>query len=224
MATASDSRTARPQENNRACGVSARLVKITGTRAPITNPATCAPAMNANSLYIMLPASILGAMRMSAFPATGELHALHPRRLLVHRNVEIQRSVDDRADDLLAIRHFGERGRVHGRRHLRIHRLDGREDRDLGLCDPQRPRQDDGVLDDVTLLIDIGSDIHRGVADDDATGIGRRCDEKAVAQKTVCSQPALLLDDGMHVLIGMQAAFHERADLAAAGQIGGDSG
>ncbi len=56
--------------------------------------------MNANSLYIMLPASILGAMRMSAFPTTWRFQHPSPGCLLVDRDVKIQRSVDDGADDL----------------------------------------------------------------------------------------------------------------------------
>ena len=156
-------------------------------------------------------------------PGDRRFHALDPRRLLVHRNVEIQRTIDDAADDLPAIRHLGERGRINGRGHLRIHRLDGCEDRNLGLRDSQRPCQDDRVLDDVTLLIQIGSDIYCGVADDDATGIGRRCEDKAVAQKAVRSQAVLALNDSMHILICMQAAFHQRPHLAAAGQTGSDS-
>src|SRR5262245_61929386 len=50
---ASAKSTASAHENNLDCGLSARLVRITGTRAPVTAPAASAPAMNVSSLYIM---------------------------------------------------------------------------------------------------------------------------------------------------------------------------
>ena len=63
---------------------------------------------------------------------------------------------------------FGERGRIDGRGHL-------------GMRPPKRPRQDDGVMNDVTLLIEVGSNVHGSIADADATGLGPRRDENAVA-------------------------------------------
>ena len=63
--------------------------------------------MNVSSLYIMLPASMLGAMRISA-GCDRRLHAFDPRRLLVDGNVEIERTIDDAADDLPTIGHLGE--------------------------------------------------------------------------------------------------------------------
>src|SRR5580704_1165914 len=66
------SRRAMAQEARRASVLSARLVRITGTRAPSTMPAICAPARYSSCLASMLPASRSGTMRMSARPATGE--------------------------------------------------------------------------------------------------------------------------------------------------------
>ena len=45
---------------------------------------------------------------------------------------------------------FGERGRIDGRGHL-------------GMRPPKRPRQDDGVMNDVTLLIEVGSNVHGSI-------------------------------------------------------------
>ena len=52
--------------------LSARLVRITGTRAPSTSPALSALARNDSIFAIMLPASRSGARRMSGSPATSE--------------------------------------------------------------------------------------------------------------------------------------------------------
>jgi hypothetical protein len=149
--------------------------------------------MNVSSLYIMLPASIFGAMRMSAFPRNRRIHALDLRRLLVHRDVEIQWTVHPASDDLPAVCHLGEGGGIHGRRHLRIHILDGGKNRDLGLLHLDRPRQDDSVLDNVAFLIQVWCDVDRGVANNDPARIGRRCDEHAVAEQAIRSQVALPL-------------------------------
>jgi hypothetical protein len=66
-------------------------------------------------------------------PRNRRIHALDLRRLLVHRDVEIQWTVHPASDDLPAVCHLGEGGGIHGRRHLRIHILDGGKNRDLGL-------------------------------------------------------------------------------------------
>src|SRR5579883_604591 len=75
-AVASAIRTASAVENSLASLLSERLVRITGTFAPMTMPAAWAALMNDDSLYIMLAASILGAIRMSARHATGDLTPL----------------------------------------------------------------------------------------------------------------------------------------------------
>jgi hypothetical protein len=41
--------------------------------------------------------------------------------------------------------------------------------------------RDGGVLNDVALLIEVRSNVHGSIADDDATGLGPRRDENAVA-------------------------------------------
>jgi hypothetical protein len=57
---------------SRASVLSARLVRMIGTRAPSTMPAIWAPARYSSCLANMLPASISGTTRISAAPATAE--------------------------------------------------------------------------------------------------------------------------------------------------------
>src|SRR4029077_1391730 len=71
---------------------------------------------------------------------------------------------------------------------------------------------------------DIRGDVHCGVADDDWTRIGRCCDEHAVAEETLCPKAVLPLQHCVHVLVGMETALHQRASLARASEIRGDSG
>src|SRR6266511_884943 len=65
--------TATAQDARRAWTLSARLVRMIGTRAPMTIPAASAFAMNTNCFTSMLPASRFGTTRMSALAATGHL-------------------------------------------------------------------------------------------------------------------------------------------------------
>ena len=154
-AVASATSTASAVENIRVSALSERLVSITGTFAPMTMPAPCASLMNDSSLYIMLPASMSGAIRMSAWPATGDFDPLDPRRLRVDGDVEIERPIDDAARDLITVGHLCQRRGLHRRWHLRPYHLDRREDRHLRRIDPDGAGEDDRVLDDVLLLIDV---------------------------------------------------------------------
>ena len=56
----------------RARALSARLVRMTGTRAPSTRPALSAFARKESCFATMFPASRSGASRMSGSPATSE--------------------------------------------------------------------------------------------------------------------------------------------------------
>ena len=62
--------------------------------------------------------------------------ALDARRLRVDGVVESERAVDLAAGDLAAIRHLAERRRLDGRGNGRRHRLDSREDGNLGVPSP----------------------------------------------------------------------------------------
>ena len=114
------------------------------------------------------------------------LHAFDSRRFLVDSDVEIEWTIDNAADDLPTIGHLGEHSCVDRRLHLGIDCLDRGKDRHLGLGNAYRSRQDDCVLNNVALLIEIWSDVHRDIADDDWSRIGRGCDEHAVAQQPAC--------------------------------------
>src|SRR5262245_17572735 len=63
---------ATPQLAIRDRTLSARLVRMMGTRAPTTSPALAARARKLSCLARMLPASRSGARRMSGSPATGD--------------------------------------------------------------------------------------------------------------------------------------------------------
>ena len=76
--------------------LSARLVRMIGTRAPSTRPALSAFARKLSCLARMLPASRSGASRMSGSPATSDSMPLRLRRLLADRVVEGQRAVEER--------------------------------------------------------------------------------------------------------------------------------
>src|SRR3546814_2321945 len=60
------------QDARRVRSLSARLVRMMGTRAPRATPAASAPPRKVSCLASILPASRLGTTRTSAFPATGE--------------------------------------------------------------------------------------------------------------------------------------------------------
>lgn len=90
----------------------------------MTTPATCALPMKESSLYIMLPASISGAIKMSAAPATGEITPFGSCRLRIHGDIEVERPIDDSADYLPPIGHLGQRRGLHCGGHFGPHRFD----------------------------------------------------------------------------------------------------
>src|SRR5882757_9065085 len=73
---ASATRLATAQDASRVMTVSARLVRIMGTRAPRTTPAAAAPARNDRLLASILPDSRSGTTSTFARPATGETMCL----------------------------------------------------------------------------------------------------------------------------------------------------
>src|SRR5450631_4293263 len=60
------------QEPCRTSALSARLVRMMGTRAPSTMPAISASAKYSSCLASIFPASTSGTTKISAWPATGE--------------------------------------------------------------------------------------------------------------------------------------------------------
>ena len=110
---------------------------------------------------------------MSAFPAT--LEAMPFTRAAAGRDgaVERERPIDEAADDLAAVGHLRQRGRVQGRPESGVDGLDGGEDRDLGRRDADRERQVDRVLDDVALGRQIRCDVERRVGDQQRARVAR---------------------------------------------------
>ena len=92
--------------------LSARLVRMIGTRAPSTRPALSALARKLSCLARMLPASRSGASRMSGSPATSDVMPLIFAASLADRVVEGQRAVEHAAVDLPALGHLAQRGGV----------------------------------------------------------------------------------------------------------------
>ena len=111
---------------------SARDVSTIGTRAPSTMPAPSALARKVEILGQHVAG--LEVRHDQDLRPAGDLRtdALDPGRLRVDRVVERERTVEKAAGDLPAVRHLAERGRLDGRRDLRRHGLDRRQDRDPG--------------------------------------------------------------------------------------------
>ena len=76
-------------------------------------------------------------------------------------------------------------------RHLRVHRLDRGEDRDLRPLHAERHRQVDGVLADVHLVLERRRDVDRRVGDDQHLVIGRHVHEEDVADAAARAQARL---------------------------------
>ena len=151
---------------------SARLVRITGTRAPRTMPAASASARKVRLLASMLPASRSGTTRTSARPATGDLMFLifaAPRSIALSRASGPSRmppTIWPRS----AILHKAAASMVEGTLGL----TDSVADRiaTLGSGDPERVRKVDGVLNDVDLVLEGRGDVDGGVGDDERLGRG----------------------------------------------------
>ncbi len=134
------------------------------------------------------------------------------------RVVEGQRPVENGAGDLPAVGHFAQCGGVQRGGHIGIDGLHRGENGHAWRFDAQRLRQFDGVLRDVALGVEIRSDVDRCVGDEQQP-VGRRgVDDEHMAGATAGAQAGLGVEGGVHQFVGVQRAFHQRADLAAACQ------
>jgi hypothetical protein len=75
-------------------------------------------------------------------------------------------------------------------------------------------REIDGVLNDVHLVLQRRSDIHRCVGDDECLLQRGHVHDEAVADAPVGPQPGVAFDDRAHQFVGVETALHERLHLA----------
>ena len=89
----------------------------------------------------------------------------------------------------------------------------------MGCVDAQDVGEVDGVLDDVDLVLQVGADVDGGVGDEQRARIGRHVHDEHVADAPRrCAGRWPTATTARHQLVGVQAALHERLDLARAGQ------
>ena len=139
-----------------------------------------------------------------------------------HGVVESERSVEDGAFDLAAVGHLAQRRGIERGGHVRIDGLDRREDGNARAREAERVREVDRVAYDVRLVGERRRDVERGVGDDERPRIRRRLHQEAVAHATPGAQRAR--NHGTHQLVGVQAALHQRVDLAVERELHGARG
>ena len=88
------------------------------------------------------------------------------------------------------------------------------ENRHAYLRHAHRVSEIDGVLDDVDLGVEIGNDVDRGVSDDERIGMAGHVHDEAVADPAFGANAAFPGDHGGHEFVGMEAALHQRLELA----------
>ena len=143
-------------------------------------------------------------------PRDRGLDALDPRRLGIDRVVEGERSVEHAAGDLAAVGHLAERRGLDGRGDLWCDRFDRGQDRD-----PRRAKADlgeeiDGVLHDVALGVEIGSDVDCRIGDEQRVRMGRHVHDEHMADPPRGAQAGRRGRNGPHQFIGVQAALHQQ--------------
>ena len=156
---------------------------------------------------------------MSAWPADRRNQLLDVGGLLADGGIEGQRPVEDAAGDLAAIGHLAQRRRVERGLDLGIDRLDGRQQRHLGLGNAQRVGQVDGVLHDVDLVFELGRDVDGRVGDEQGARVGRRVHDEHVADAAGGAQAGVAGHGGLHQLVGVQAALHHGLGIAGAAHL-----
>ena len=87
----------------------------------------------------------------------------------------------------------------------------------FGQLQTKRMREVDSVLDDVDLVFERRVDVDRGIGDEERPRIVRSVDHEDVAHAPG-GMKLFLVDDRAHEFVGMEAALHQRLDLAIARQ------
>ena len=141
------------------------------------------------------------------------------RRLGIDRVVERERTVEDPAGDLAAVRHLAERRRLDGRGDLGGDGLDRRQDRDPRGAKADLRVKVDRVLDDVALGIEIGSDIDRRIGDEQRVRMGRHVHDEHMADPPRGAQAGRGGRNRPHQFVGVQAALHQQFALGLVNEL-----
>ena len=201
---------------SRVRALSARLVRMIGTRAPITMPAASASAMNVSCLASMLPASRSGTTRMSALPATGETM---PLVCAASTSIALSNASGPSTSPPViwprsAILHSAAASMVEGILGVTVSTAE--RIATFGWAMPMACAKSIAFWQMSRLLLQRRQDVDGGVGNDDRPGIGRHGHEEAVAEPPLGAQAALLLHHLVQQLVGVQAALHQASRLAAA--------
>ncbi len=130
--------------------------------------------------------------------------------------IERQWPVQLTAADLPTLVHLAQRRCIERGPHARVDRLDRGQQRNARPHDAQCVRQRDRVAHDIGLVLERGFNVDCRVGDQQRADMARHIQPEDVTEPTLRAQAATGPQDGTQQLIGMQAAFHQRYDFAAA--------
>ncbi len=194
--------------------LSARLVRMIGTRAPSTSPALSALARKLSCLARMLPASRSGTSRMSGSPATSD-----PMPLIRAASALIalsNASGPSRSAPVIcprsAILHSAAASSVAGIFDVTV--STAARIATFGRARPSEMAQVDRVLADVDLVLERRRDVDRRIGDDQHLVIGRHVHDEHVAEAPAGAQAGLARHDRTEQLVGVEAALHQQLGLA----------
>ena len=196
--------------------LSARLVSTIGTRVPSTMPAPSAPARYCSCLASMLPASRSGTSRMSACPATGETIFLvcAASSLIALSNA----SGPSRRPPVIwprsAILHSAAASSVDWIFGLTVSTAE--RIATFGCSMPRTCARSIAFWHDVGLVLEVGRDVDRRVGDEQQPRVGGHVHDEDVADAPRGAQAGRRRHHRAHQLVGVQAALHQRLDLARA--------
>ena len=154
---------------------------------------------------------------MSARPATRRDNSLGLGGLHGDGLIEGERAIEDTAGDLAAIGHFAQ-----GRR-ISVDLIFGdtvsiaERDRDFRAREAECVRKLDGVLNNVNFVFERRVDVDGCISHKQRPRVVGSIDDEDVADPPGGPQ-LFLVDDRTHEFIGVEAALHQRVDLAIARQ------
>ena len=145
---------------------------------------------------------------MSAWPVTGETSFLICAAFCADGGVKGQRTVENATRNLSAVCHLAKRCGIERGLDLGVDRLNSRKQRHLRLGDAERMCQVDGILHDVDLVFELGSDVDCRVGDEQSASIGGRIHDEDVRDAARSAQPGIVLHGGLYQFVGVQTALH----------------